>query len=57
MSNRSEYLLGMEPAEVARLERQHAVWRAETHKVWELAGFAAGQTIVDLGSGPGFAAL
>ncbi len=51
------YLLGMESAEVARLERQHAVWRAETHKVWNLAGFGAGQTIVDLGSGPGFAAV
>src|SRR5262245_53120518 len=50
----ANYLLGMEPAEVARLERQHAAWRASTHTVWAYAGFAAGQTIVDLGSGPGF---
>ncbi len=57
MSNRTEYLLGMELAEVARLEWQHAAWRAQTHKVWELAGFGAGQTLVDLGSGPGFAAV
>jgi len=57
MSNWSDYLLGMEPAEVARLERQHAAWRGQTHRVWELAGFGAGQTLVDLGSGPGFAAV
>jgi len=57
MSNGSDYLLGMEPAEVARLERQHAAWHGQTHRVWELAGFGAGQTLVDLGSGPGFAAV
>ena len=51
------YLLGMEPAEVVRLERQHAAWRALTHKVWGCAGFGAGQTIVDLGSGPGFTSV
>ena len=50
----ANYLLGMEPAEVVRLERQHAAWRASTHKVWDYAGFSSGQTIVDLGSGPGF---
>jgi len=44
----------MEPAEVQRLEQQHEVWRSLTECAWELAGFGAGQTIVDLGSGPGF---
>lgn len=57
MTDRGGYLLGMEPAEVVRLERQHAAWRALTHKVWGLAGFGAGQTIVDLGSGPGFTSV
>jgi SAM-dependent methyltransferase len=47
----------MEPAEVARLERQHEVWRAETDRLWDRAGFASGQVIVDLGSGPGFTSL
>jgi SAM-dependent methyltransferase len=28
-----------------------------THKVWSYAGFGAGQTIVDLGSGPGFTSV
>ena len=44
----------MEPAEVQRLEQQHEVWRSLTERAWKLAGFRAGQTIVDLGSGPGF---
>jgi len=52
-----DYLLGMEPAEIARLERQHAVWREHTHAIWRLAGFGRGQTLVDLGSGPGFTSL
>lgn len=57
MSSTEEYLLGMQPAEIERLEQQHAVWRAPTNRLWDLAGFGAGQTIVDLGSGPGFTAV
>jgi len=47
----------MERAEVERLERQHETWREPTERAWRLAGFKAGQTIVDLGCGPGFSAL
>jgi len=54
MAESNGYLLGMEPAEVQRLEQQHEVWRSLTEHAWKLAGFRAGQTIVDLGSGPGF---
>jgi SAM-dependent methyltransferase len=57
MSSTEEYLLGMQPAEIARLEQQHAVWRALTNRLWDLAGFGAGWTIVDLGSGPGFTSV
>jgi SAM-dependent methyltransferase len=52
-----EYLLGMKPDEVRRLEQQHETWRDHTERVWKLAGFRAGQTLVDLGSGPGFTSL
>lgn len=57
VNDNHRYLLGMEPAEVQRLERQHEAWRTPTERVWELAGFAAGQTIIDLGCGPGFTSL
>ncbi len=57
MAANQEYLLGMDPAEIRRLEQQHETWRHQTEGVWKLAGFRAGQTIVDLGSGPGFTSL
>jgi len=53
----SSYLLGMSAPEIARLERQHDVWRSHTTRIWSLAGFGVGQTLVDLGCGPGFTSL
>lgn len=52
-----DYLLGMAPDEVARLTHQHDTWRAITERMWDLAGIGAGQTVVDLGSGPGLTTL
>lgn len=51
------YALGTHPAERQRLERQHAIWRDEAVAAWERAGFTAGQRLLDLGCGPGFASL
>ena len=48
------YILGTESAELHRLGLQHQVWSDEAIKGWELAGFTAGQTLLDLGCGPGF---
>jgi len=48
------YILGTETAELHRLGLQHQVWSSEAIKGWELAGFTAGQTLLDLGCGPGF---
>ena len=48
------YPLGSSPAEFDRLRRQHETWRGPTEALWTLAGFGPGQTIVDLGCGPGF---
>ena len=48
------YILGTEAAELYRLGLQHQVWASEAHTGWKHAGFTAGQTILDLGCGPGF---
>ena len=51
------YLLGTNPEEVRRLEAQHLAWSAETRALWDRARFGAGTRVLDLGCGPGFAAL
>ena len=50
-----DYVLGTRDDEVARLGVQHGVWRGQMLDGFRLAGFAAGQTIIDVGAGPGFA--
>ena len=52
-----DYVLGTEADEVERLGLQHRVWRARVLDAWARAGITGGQTIVDVGSGPGYAAL
>ncbi|HSM13025.1 MAG TPA: methyltransferase domain-containing protein [Thermoanaerobaculia bacterium] len=54
---RDEYLLGMDPLEVARLGRQHEAWREPTARVLDAVGIRPGTTVVDLGCGPGFTTL
>jgi len=51
------YVLGTSQAELERLGRQHALWQVDTFAAWDRAGFRAGQRLLDLGCGPGFAAL
>jgi SAM-dependent methyltransferase len=53
----STYALGSERGELMRLERQNALWRPEMLASWQQAGFGAGQRLLDLGCGPGFASL
>ena len=48
------YILGTHLTELRRLGIQHQVWAGETASAWEAAGFTAGQTLLDLGCGPGF---
>lgn len=61
MTNKSlatdDYVLGTGDAELERLEVQHHVWRRHVLESWDRAGIGIGDRVIDLGSGPGFAAL
>jgi SAM-dependent methyltransferase len=52
-----DYVLGTHDEEIARLGVQHRVWRDVVLAAWKRAGFGPGQTIADIGCGPGYAAL
>jgi SAM-dependent methyltransferase len=51
----SDYVLGTDDAELARLAFQHEVWRAPTERLIERLELAPGARAADLGSGPGLA--
>lgn len=57
MADNNEYILGTEQAELHRLGLQHQVWSGEARRGWEIAEFSDGQTILDLGCGPGFCTM
>ncbi len=50
-----EYVLGTNDAELVRLGLQHRLWSAQAFAAWERGGFQPGQTLLDVGCGPGFA--
>ncbi len=53
-TEKNAYILGTDREELWRLGYQHQVWSGEARRGWEIAGFSIGQTILDLGCGPGF---
>ena len=56
-TDEAPYLLGTDSEERRRLETQHRLWAEWAHDLWDRAGFGSGDRLLDLGCGPGFAAL
>ena len=52
-----EYILGTDMEELERLGFQHKAWVKEAYELFERAGLAAGDVVLDLGCGPGFTTL
>jgi len=57
MAAERDYVLGTREEELARLGLQHRVWRPVALDCWQRAGITVGKRVVDLGAGPGYAAL
>lgn len=54
MKENQAYILGTDTEELFRLGVQHQVWAEEAQHGWRLANFRTGQTLLDLGCGPGY---
>ena len=52
-----EYVLGVDELESDRLGLQHRLWSSSAHRLWERARIQPGMAVLDVGCGPGFAAL
>jgi SAM-dependent methyltransferase len=57
MSQERDYVLGTHDEEIARLAVQHRVWRPRALDAWRRADFSLGQTLIDVGCGPGYATV
>jgi len=57
MNSENEYVLGTHDDEITRLGLQHRAWRAIVAEAWQSAGICSGQTVLDVGCGPGYASL
>jgi SAM-dependent methyltransferase len=57
MTVERDYLLGTHDEEIERLGLQHRVWREHALKGWARAGITTGDVVIDVGCGPGYAAL
>lgn len=55
MSSQADYVLGTHDDELTRLGIQHRAWRSAAQAAWKTAGIGMGQTVVDVGCGPGYA--
>ena len=54
MSQQTEYVLGSDQTELIRLKLQHDLWKDQLIRLWKKANFISGQSILELGCGPGY---
>jgi len=52
-----DYVLGTRDDEIDRLGVQHRVWRPRMLAAFQRAGIGTGNTVIDVGAGPGFASV
>lgn len=57
MTDEREYVLGTGDDELERLGLQHRLWSDAAHAAWKRAGLGPGQSVLDVGAGPGYAAF
>jgi SAM-dependent methyltransferase len=57
MPSDRDYVLGTHDEELARLGLQHRVWRPVVLDCWQRAGITVGSRLLDVGAGPGYAAV
>src|SRR6266481_7207351 len=57
MAVERDYVLGTHEEELARLGLQHRVWRPVALDCWQRTGITVGQRVLDVGAGPGYAAI
>src|SRR5258705_13430646 len=57
MKSERDYILGTHDEEIERLALQNRVWRPRAADAWRRAGFTVGQTLLDIGCGPGHASV
>lgn len=50
----TDYVLGNDQEELARLKLQHDLWKSELLKLWQKSKIKEARHILDLGCGPGF---
>ena len=56
MPSVDDYLLGTDTTELQRLGIQHRLWSAQAAALWDRAAIGVGSRVLDVGTGPGYAA-